>query len=170
MNKIIISLLSFFLFLTIAAPASASFQVPKKNICHPTSSETNPWEAIRVSIFSHLGNGHENDFTYNGPVDEDNKPTSDEWCNNNQEGDVCENIDGKQTETPEGYTNEDGICTEIEKEEPKEEPEATVSATPKIETPTTLPDTGAFLLLLGSLGIITASAGISLYQAKKFFK
>lgn len=180
MQKLIISFLSLALFLAIAAPASASIELPKKNICHPSASEENPWQAVRVSIFSHLGNGHENDFAYNGPVNpQNNQPTSDEWCDNNQPGDVCQNIDGKQSETPEGYTNTEGDCQPIEEEkdycdtlegvqaededcppveeEPDPEPEATPSATPKAETPTTLPDTGypvkEVALLIGTLGL-----------------
>ena len=190
MKKILISFLSLALFLTLAAPASASIQLPKKNICHPTASEENPWNALRVSIFSHLGNGHENDFTYQGPVDEGNKPTEDgdDWCDNTQPGDVCDNISGKQAETPDGYTNEQGDCQPVE--EPKDycdtlegvqkededcppieeetPPISTPSATPKIQTPTELPNTGFPVkeVALG-IGILGLAAGWAIKRTLK---
>jgi hypothetical protein len=59
----------------------------KVNVCHLTSSENNPWNAIQIdnsSLPTHLGHG---DFMYNGPT-KDGKPDNkdkkaDNWCKNN---------------------------------------------------------------------------------------
>ena len=68
----------------------------RANICHATSSEANPWEAKNVSINNdgswHSHGGHESDFLYTGPTDEDGKPDqgtpasqklADKWCEDN---------------------------------------------------------------------------------------
>lgn len=61
--------------------------VDKDNVCHNTSSGTNPWVAQQVNanqLQSHLDNG---DFLYLGPVDNDgkfiDKETGDQWCKDN---------------------------------------------------------------------------------------
>lgn len=95
----------------------------KINNCHQTSSATNPWEAVRVDTEAFDGqdsNDHtlHGDFEYFGPVNPHNdqplKPEGDDWCEDNQPGDVCDNIAGLQTTIPEGHQNQDGVCTEIE--------------------------------------------------------
>lgn len=58
---------------------------PKINVCHKTSSETNPYNAIRVAEEGYL-NGHPDDFLYTGPVDDKGKPdkeAGDKWCEDN---------------------------------------------------------------------------------------
>lgn len=60
----------------------------KVNICHKTSSESNPWEALNVdnsSVSTHLGHG---DFLYNGPTKDNGKPDNkdkkaEKWCKDN---------------------------------------------------------------------------------------
>jgi hypothetical protein len=62
----------------------------KINICHKTSSSSNPWEAIRINLSAWnngTGSGKhstaEGDFVYSGPVNaQNNQPTNDgdEWC------------------------------------------------------------------------------------------
>ncbi len=49
-------------------------------------------------------------------------------------------------------------------------PVATPTATPKTPETPVLPITGAQVLLLGALGVLGSSVGISMYQAKRFFK
>lgn len=58
---------------------------PKVNICHKTSSEQNPWNALRVDENGWGGHGgHTSDFLYGGPVNpQNNQPTSDAWCAQN---------------------------------------------------------------------------------------
>ncbi len=65
---------------------------PKVNICHHTSSQTNPIEAIRVNDDAFDGQGSNDhtqhgDFLYFGPVNPQNqqplKPEGDEWCEDN---------------------------------------------------------------------------------------
>lgn len=57
------------------------------NICHNTSSNQNPIEAIRVNLsaFDGIGdNDHTShgDFLYDGPTNQQNgQPTDDDWCN-----------------------------------------------------------------------------------------
>ncbi len=58
----------------------------KVNICHKTSSEQNPWNAIQVSENGWGGHsGHNKDFLYGGPVKQNGQPTNDgdEWCEEN---------------------------------------------------------------------------------------
>lgn len=78
----------------------------KVTVCHPTKSETHPFTVITVNE-----NGVQSkDFAYTGPFNSDHKgdPT---WCANNQPGDMCANIDGKQAEVPEGMVKDDkGNC------------------------------------------------------------
>ncbi len=54
------------------------------NICHKTSSEHNPYEAIQVDDNGYL-NGHPSDFLYLGPLSENGHPSkdADDWCKNN---------------------------------------------------------------------------------------
>lgn len=63
----------------------------KVNICHNTSSQSNPVEAIRVNFDAFDGQGQNDhtqhgDFLYNGPVNPQNqqptKPDGDLWCAN----------------------------------------------------------------------------------------
>lgn len=76
----------------------------KVNICHFTSSQSNPVEAIRVDEDAFDGQGNNDhtlhgDFLYNGPVNPQNqqpiKPDGDEWCENNNP-----NISVTPTKTP----------------------------------------------------------------------
>jgi hypothetical protein len=57
----------------------------KINICHATSSEKNPYEAISVSAKNSGHENHEADFAYAGEVDKNGKPTKDgdDWCKKN---------------------------------------------------------------------------------------
>lgn len=57
----------------------------KENICHATSSETNPYEAISVADNNNTHDGHVNDFPYLGPVKDNGQPTKDgdQWCEDN---------------------------------------------------------------------------------------
>ncbi len=76
----------------------------KVNICHKDGQSGN-FSAIRVDDNGGVWEGHSthvNDFLYTGPVGENQQPTTNSWCGNNQPGDVCSNIDGKQTEIPAG--------------------------------------------------------------------
>jgi hypothetical protein len=76
--------------------------------------------------------------------------------------DVCDNIEGIQEETPEGYVNDEGQCTKEEeppveepKEEEPEEEEPVVENEPVVETPVveSLPDTSGGWLLYGLMGL-----------------
>jgi hypothetical protein len=105
------------LALGVAMPAvvSAKNDKPEKvNLCHQTGSEKNPFVVQSVNanqVESHLGNG---DFLYNGPLKDNGHPdqkAGKEWCENNQPGDKCANVDGKQTEVPAGQVvDANGNC------------------------------------------------------------
>ncbi len=92
----------------------------KVNICHATSSQSNPWEAIRVDSSAFDGQGQNDhtlhgDFVYSGPVNSQNQqPTNDDWCEDNKPGDKCSNIAGFQASVPAGYTASNNICIEID--------------------------------------------------------
>lgn len=78
--------------LTLETTNSAKADNKKVNICHATSSETNPWEAINIKENDKNHDGHVKDFPYNGPVygegspkGLEGKPTKegDAWCEDN---------------------------------------------------------------------------------------
>lgn len=71
-----------FLSLGSAIAVSAENNNQKTNICHATSSQQNPWNAINISTSSlptHLGHG---DFLYTGPLKQNGTPSNDgdQWC------------------------------------------------------------------------------------------
>jgi hypothetical protein len=131
---LVVGLVVYFVLPTQTIKAEA--EEHKINICHFTHSETNPIEAIRVdtSAFDGIGkNDHtlHADFLFTGPVNEHNdqplKPEGDEWCQEQRPVDVCSNLEGNQSEVPEGYYAEDGACyineDPCEGEECEEDPE-----------------------------------------------
>jgi len=173
----------------VATPALATKDEPKEekvNICHATSSESNPWNAIQVNesaVQTHLD--EHGDFYYEGAVDDKGKPVKeggDEWCENNvpeeengngngngheeEPRDVCPNIEGNQEELPnDKILDDEGNCVDVPGE-PKEptEPEATPSATPEIQSITELPQTGgistfAWVVLAFALGGVVGWIG-----------
>jgi len=103
------------LIVGLAIPAVASANpAAKTDVCHKTHSQTNPFVPQRVNanqLQSHLDNG---DFLYYGPLKANGHPdqkTGSEWCENNQPGDQCANVDGKQTEVPTGQVRDaNGNC------------------------------------------------------------
>lgn len=84
----------------------------KVNICHETSSEQNPWQAIQVAEQGWNGHsGHDDDFVYAGPTKENGKPdnkdgNADEWCAGH-----VPTEDPK--DDPEEDTTEDGQCVVV---------------------------------------------------------
>jgi hypothetical protein len=70
--------------LTVGGVALATPQ-EKHNICHATSSESNPWEAISVADNNTTHENHDDDFPYGGPTKDNGQPTKDgdEWCEAN---------------------------------------------------------------------------------------
>lgn len=65
--------------------ASAT-QAAKVNLCHQTSSEQHPWEAIQVDMSAWQTHVDQHgDFLYAGPVKDNGKPTKDgnQWCADN---------------------------------------------------------------------------------------
>lgn len=98
------------------ASANQSEHQTKKNICHATASESNPWEAISVASNNHTHDNHTKDFAYTGPVKDNGQPTKDgdAWCEENQPKeeptDVCPNIEGNQATVPESMELIDGQC------------------------------------------------------------
>lgn len=79
---IIILVVLALLFLLGRASAT---DTKKQNLCHKTSSDTNPWEAISVSDNNHTHDGHAADFPYTGPTKDNGQPTKegDAWCEDN---------------------------------------------------------------------------------------
>ena len=99
----------------VVAHGNDGGQQPKHNICHATSSESNPWEAISIADNNHSHDGHVRDYPYNGPVKDNGQPTKDgdKWCEENAPKppvDICPNIDGLQLVLPEGKELRDGLC------------------------------------------------------------
>lgn len=95
---------AFFFGKNIASNRPVFADNDKVNLCHLTSSQTNPWVVQSVDaneVQSHIGNG---DFYYTGNCS--NGPSKNtcqsNWCNNNQPGDKCANIDDKQSSVPDG--------------------------------------------------------------------
>lgn len=74
----------------------------KENICHATSSETNPYEAISVADNNNTHDGHVNDFPYNGPTKDNGQPTKDgdQWCEDNAPKPPEEEQPPKEEEPP----------------------------------------------------------------------
>lgn len=88
----------------------------KVNICHYVGDPDNLWNAIRVNENGWNGHdGHAYDYLYGGDINSQNQqPTNDDWCENNQPGDVCLNIDGLQATLPIGMQVDDNKqCTAI---------------------------------------------------------
>lgn len=139
-RKLLLSLAALALVLAPTAAVGATgegydFPYPSKkvNICHQTESESHPWVAIQVSKHAYDDHIEHGDFDYEGPLFH-GKPSRSgaEWCNNNQPNDVCPNIEGKQTEVPEGQVvNEQGNCVDQPETPPVEE---------EPETPPTVPE------------------------------
>lgn len=76
---------------------------PKKhNICHATSSESNPWEAISIADNNTAHENHDDDFPYNGPVKDNGQPTKDgdKWCEDNAPKEEPPVIPPVETSTP----------------------------------------------------------------------
>ena len=173
----VIALLFFFGLTAAFARVVPPIEVEndKVNICHATSRESNPYEALRVADDGNW-NGHEDhegDFLYEGPVDSKDKPTKDgdDWCGENvpeEPVDVCPNIDGVQEALPEDkILDEQGNCVDIPEEEPKDDPVATPSAQPeggRGSGVTELPATGGFnWWIIGGIVVLLGGA-IALYQ------
>lgn len=130
----------------VAAGAVVADGRPEKvDICH--YDEQGDISAIKVWPKEFNGYGptdHKNhgDFLYEGSKELTKDDAKVNWCEDNQPGDVCPNIDGKQEEAPEGYEISDqdetfGQCVEIE-EEPEEEPEEpVVEEKPEVKEVTT---------------------------------
>ena len=84
----------------------------KVNICHETSSEQNPWQAIQVAEQGWNGHsGHDDDFVYAGPTKENGKPdnkdgNADEWCAGHVPTEDPQ-------DDPEEDTTEDGQCVVV---------------------------------------------------------
>lgn len=98
-------------------------QVAKVNICHATSSESHPWEAIRIDMSAWPAHQQNHgDFLYGGPTKQNGHPVDakgqdDAWCEANAPVDEPE-------EEPE--------------QEPEKEPETPVTPT-VVVTPVTTP-------------------------------
>ncbi len=98
---------------TAIVHASTTENQDKTLLCHETESQTNPFVVQSVSaneVKSHEANG---DFVYGGAVDDKGKPTDENWCVNHQPSDVCPNIDGLQTEVPNGDELINGDCVPV---------------------------------------------------------
>ena len=95
----------------------------KVNICHATSSESHPWEAIEINKSAYDTHIEHGDFPYEGPLKDNGKPTKDgnAWCEENT------------PEEPEPCIYDEQLLAEDEKCVPPEEPETPVEPTP---TPT----------------------------------
>jgi hypothetical protein len=148
MKKVLLILSVMFLaFFTVlfsgANSTNAHGREDKVNICHATGSESNPWKAIRVNESAFDGEGQNDhtlhgDFLYEGPVDPENQqPTDDSWCEEDEEPEVCD--DGSAI----NYGKEEE-CEYEEEPTPtptdtEEEPTLTNTPTP---TPTTKPGNG----------------------------
>lgn len=83
--------------------AEATFQIPKVTICHTPPPVDQTMEVPITAVPGHLGHGD-----YLGPCEEPEPEPED----------VCDNLEGIQEETPEGYVNEQGYC--YIPEEPKD--------------------------------------------------
>jgi hypothetical protein len=122
LNKLIVITAAFIISgLFIATSVFAKNDKPKNDneggfqpitFCHATSSAKNPYNEITTDnegVFNgHLD--HENDII---PAPEGGCPTGED----EEETDVCPNIDEIQEEVPEGYSLVDGQCIEDEVEE-----------------------------------------------------
>jgi len=95
-------------------PTSTPTSTPeekKENICHNTSSGTNPWVAQQINaneLQSHLDNG---DKLYEGLIDDKGRPTKDgdQWCNDKYTPpSICGN---DQVETGETCDGNSKSCT-----------------------------------------------------------
>ena len=94
----------------------------KVNICHSTSSEQNPWNAIQVDEDALPAHYEHGDFLYEGPVKDNGKPDNDDgqadqWCEENapegevegdDEEDACPDMEGIQTSEEECDEGEGG--------------------------------------------------------------
>lgn len=71
------------------------------NYCHPDDGQY---------PFTVSDESSRNSFVYNGscPSGDGKKLCQSNWCNNNQPGDQCSNIDGKQSEIPQGLVRGEG--------------------------------------------------------------
>jgi hypothetical protein len=87
---------------------------------HEDHEEKSPFEVKYVKV----EDVKDSDFLYLGPLTDEGRPDkelSGPWCENNQPGDVCNNIDGLQTEAPDGLVVDDeGACVTPPEEEPGE--------------------------------------------------
>lgn len=174
MKSIIISVV---MLLAVVSPVFATKpENIKVNVCHQTGSESNPYVSVEVDKdawdeHESAHSDHEGDFliTENTPC----PPVEEE-----EQKDLCKNLEGIQTEVPEGYTVDgcDCIKDEVEEEEPPvvDDPEvvvATPSATtdePEVEIQT-LPATGNNLLNLAifGLGLVVVGAGMKYLLRRK---
>ena len=117
------------LWLFLSARADATFQLPQppSHICHaiPPDTAVNGWNKISPSIPQLVGHIAQHDADIIPPFGQyGGKNWNEEgqaiWENDCEVPvvDVCENLEGIQEETPEGYENEQGYC--YIPEEPKD--------------------------------------------------
>jgi len=119
-------------------------QNPKINICHATSSEENPYNAIRVDDDGHWNghDDHEGDFLYEGPVRENGHPTrdGDEWCEEQGEDpSPTPTPSPSPTPEPEEYCDDESAINYGKEEECEYEEEPTPTPSPS-PTPTPTPE------------------------------
>lgn len=185
MRKITILTLMAVAVLGALVLTSGKAEAAKENICHATGSVTNPYEAINVAENNSTHDLHLADFPYEGPEEQNGHPdndkaVSDKWCEDNIPEDIedlCDNIDGVQPIVPDGYVEENGICTlggqggngGTDPETPVT-PETPV-VTPTASTISTLPYTGNGLLeVLSALGLSAAALVATYFASVKSFK
>ena len=107
-NKVLfvvfIVIAAFLAWMWIGSPKVGATALPKVDVCHCESNECETLNIAAPAAAAHLV---QHDDDYLGVCQVPEEPT-----------DVCENIDGIQEETPEGYINDQGYC--YIPEEPKD--------------------------------------------------
>jgi len=96
--SLIIGLVVLVAGLVFTVGASATFNPPQFTLCHiPPGNPDNP-QTITVGFAGYLNHLQNHELDYAGE------------CQEPEPEDVCDNLEGVQEETPEGYINDDGYC------------------------------------------------------------
>lgn len=145
----------------------------KVNICHATSSDTNPYEAIRINESAWDGEGrndhtlHPGDKLYEGPVNPKNQqPIDDSWCE--------PEIPTTTTTTsirPETTTTSTPTTTEAPTTTTPETSPTTTTTVATTTVPPTVPElaiTGVESLpLLGLAAALISAGGLTVLKASR---